>query len=143
MPTEQVGNATVTVEYDTDPDDTVECFRDVRERYEPRLKDKAQEHLYALFLDGRNRVLADHLITKGGGDRVKVDISAIVRTASVTNARAVILAHNHPSGTSEVSEEDVDVTEEVADILDKAGISLLDHVIVGDECVSLKQMGRL
>lgn len=129
---ETVGRATVTVDYDADPDDTIECFRDVRERYEPQLRDKMQEHLYALFLDSTNTLITDQMVAKGEADKVNVPKRAIVRSACLVNAVGVIMLHNHPSGDPQPSEKDVDVTEEIRDALDAVGVELLDHVIIGD-----------
>ena len=141
--TRDLGTVSVSVEYDADPDDTVATFQDVRERYAPDLREKPQEHLYALFLDASNRLITDQLVTKGAADKVAVDRQAIVRTACLVNAQGVIVVHNHPSGDPTPSEQDIDVTEDVGDALDAVGVELLDHVIIGDDAYSFRQNGHM
>lgn len=124
-----IGNVTITAEiHDTDLDQ-VATLSDVTAQYD-HLGSKPKEHLYALFLNGANELLAEKLIGVGSAADVSVDLTDIARTAVLTNARAVILVHNHPSGDAIPSTEDIETTEEVRDALALFNVDLLDHVII-------------
>jgi len=134
-----MGSVTVTAElHDTDPE-TVVSFNDVRNRFED-LGDEMKEHLYAVFLNAGNEELAEKLIGLGNAAETSVDITDIARTAVLTNAAAVILVHNHPSGDPSPSDADVTTTEEIRDALALFDIALMDHVIiVRDDAHSLRR----
>ena len=133
-----MGSVTVTAElHDTDPE-TVASFNDVRNRFE-NLGDEMKEHLYAVFLNAGNEELAEKLIGLGNAAETSVDIADIARTAVLTNAAAVILVHNHPSGDPSPSDADVTTTEEIRDALALFDIALMDHVIIAwDDAHSLR-----
>lgn len=136
---ETMGSVTVTAElHDTDPE-TVASFADVRNRFED-LGDKMKEHLYAVFLNAGNEELAAKLIGLGSNAETSADVTDIARTAVLTNARAVILVHNHPSGDPTPSDADVTTTEQIRDALNLFDISLMDHVIIArDDAHSLRR----
>ena len=67
----------------------------------------------------------------------------VVKEALRLNAAAVILAHNHPSGDSNPSSQDIDLTRKLKDILQVVDVSVLDHLVVGDEVSSLADSGHL
>lgn len=103
-----------------------------------------EERVGLICLDGGNTVLSSDLgILQGSVDRVRVDARVIVREAVRQNSAGVILAHNHPSGNPEPSENDVEVTGEVRDALETVGVELLDHIVVGEEFTSLRKEGHL
>ncbi len=107
----------------------IETFSDVTAKY-TGLGEKQKEHLYAVFLDSGNEEIGDKLIGLGGNDSIPVDVQDIVRTASLVNASAVILVHNHPSGIAEATDQDIATTNDIKQALDRLGIHLLDHVII-------------
>lgn len=124
-----VGNVTVSAEFhDTEPE-TVQSFADVTAKYN-HLQEEMKEHLYAVFLNASNDVLAEKLISLGNAGGTGVDVADIARTAVLTNSRAVILIHNHPSGDPSPTDDDITATRTVRDALDLLGIDLLDHVII-------------
>jgi DNA repair protein RadC len=129
---ETVGNVTVTAELHDTASETVTSRADVRRRVEG-LGEEMKEHLYALFLNASNEELAKKLIGLGTAAETNLDIADIARTAVLTNARAVILVHNHPSGDPSPSDGDVTGTRSVKEALDLFEINLLDHVIVARE----------
>ncbi|MFB6115049.1 MAG: JAB domain-containing protein, partial [Candidatus Nanohalobium sp.] len=63
----------------------------------------------------------------------------IFRSALENKASAVILAHNHPSGESGATDQDLRTTEEVIDAGESLGLDVLDHVIVGEEVFSMRR----
>lgn len=138
----EVGNVTITAElHDTDPE-TLETETGVAAKY-GYLSDKLKEHFYAVFLNGANEQLAEKLIGLGTAAGAEADISDIVRTAALVNARAVILVHNHPSGTAKPTDQDIDVTRQIRDALDLIEVDLLDHVIIGDSHHSMRSNSDL
>ncbi|HBK7254616.1 TPA: hypothetical protein LNF37_003617, partial [Vibrio cholerae] len=67
----------------------------------------------------------------------------VVKEALHVNAAAVIFAHNHPSGDPEPSQADKRITERLKDALSLVDIRVLDHVVVGESCVSFAERGWL
>src|SRR5262245_59299472 len=98
----------------------------------PLLRDNACESLWSMLIGQRNHVHALHEIAKGGAAHVAATPVDIVRAAIVANASAIIMVHNHPSGVTEASTTDLAFTERVCEIGNLLGISILDHVIIGD-----------
>ena len=85
-----------------------------------------------LFLDNRNRVIQLNELFRGTLDAASVYPREVVRQALQHNAAAVILAHNHPSGSSEPSLADKHITEKLKAALALLEIRVLDHFIIGD-----------
>lgn len=102
------------------------------------------ETLVALLLNTRRRVKGHHLVSIGTMDTLLVSPSSVFRTAIVSNAAALILVHNHPSGDATPSEADIKVTRDLMRAGQLVKIELLDHVIIGSQQhVSLRQLGYL
>ncbi len=95
-----------------------------------------------LFLDTRHQVLAWREMFRGSVSRTTVHPREIVKEALSLNAAAVILAHNHPSGGIEPSKDDIELTHTLTEILKVIEVRVLDHLIVGDEVVSLSETGN-
>lgn len=140
---ETVGTVTVRAElHDTQPE-TVQSYADVSSKF-THLREEMKEHLYAVFLNAGNEVLAEKLIGLGNAGGTGMDVPDIARTAILTNARAIILVHNHPSGDPSPTDADITATRTVRDALDLFDISLLDHVIIAREGNhSMRQHGDL
>jgi len=104
------------------------------------------EKLVALYLDQRRRVIASRVLTEGSTGFTIVDPRQVYRPAIALNASAVILAHHHPSGDPQPSNQDIDVTERVIKAGRVLGIPLLDHIVVAGgspDWVSLAEEGRI
>ena len=92
-----------------------------------------------LFLDKKNRVIADEVQQEGTVDHTPVYPREVVKRALELSATALILVHNHPSGDPTPSQADIEMTRQVAQVARTLGIQVLDHVIVGkDGHASLK-----
>ncbi len=103
-----------------------------------------QEHLRALLLDTRNQVLKIHEVVRGSVNSAQVRIAEIFREAVRVNATAIILAHNHPSGDPAPSPDDIALTRQAQEAGKLLDISVLDHIIIGDnQYVSLKARGLI
>lgn len=123
------GTIKVEAEIEETEAEKVTSFQQIKERYS-HLQDKQKEHLYALYLNNDNTVIGDKLISLGQSVQTSLDIKDIARTAVLTDAEAVILIHNHPSGNSSPTESDLKATEQVQDCLGQFQIQLLDHIII-------------
>jgi DNA repair protein RadC len=102
------------------------------------------EEFRLLFLDSKNRLIADEVQGTGTVNRTAVYPREVVKRALEHGATAIIMVHNHPSGDPTPSRADVEMTEEVRDAGALLGITLHDHVVIsksGHE--SFKSMGLL
>jgi len=102
------------------------------------------EQFRVLFLDARARLIHDEVMGHGTINHAPVYPREIARRALELHASTVILAHNHPSGSTEASRDDIAMTREVRRALQPLGVTLHDHLIVtGDLCISMQQQGLL
>lgn len=92
-----------------------------------------KEFFWVLLLNNNNRVLGFSEIGRGDISGVIVNVREIFQLALTTNAKAIILAHNHPSGSLTPSQADIGITERVHRIGEFMSISLLDHLIITSE----------
>lgn len=102
------------------------------------------EEFRVLFLDSKNRLIADEVQGRGTVNHTAVYPREVVRRALEVGATAIIMVHNHPSGDPTPSKADVSMTEEVRDAGELLGITLHDHVVIsksGHE--SFRSMGLL
>lgn len=97
-----------------------------------------------LFLDNRHRVIAFEELFRGTLDGASVHPREVVKRALAHNAAALIFAHNHPSGVSEPSRADEQITLRLKEALALVEVRVLDHFIIGDgRAVSLAERGVL
>ena len=96
-----------------------------------RYKDKPHEHFIVVTLNGAHEVQTVRIASMGLVNRTLVHPREIFRNAIMDNAVAVIIAHNHPSGKADPSDEDRAVTNTLREASDIVGIRLLDHIIFG------------
>jgi DNA repair protein RadC len=102
------------------------------------------EHFRVLYLDTKNRLVADEAQARGTVNHAPVYPREVVRRALELQATALILVHNHPSGDPAPSRADIDMTREVQKAAAALGIALHDHVIVGNgRWLSFRQQGLL
>ncbi|BFO01720.1 DNA repair protein RadC [Pseudomonas guariconensis] len=114
----------------------------VRRYLKSRLRHEASEVFGCLFLDTKHRPLAFEVLFRGTINRASVYPREVVRRSLLHNAAALILCHNHPSGHSEPSEDDVRMTLVLKRALALIDVRVLDHVIVGDgEPLSMIEQG--
>ena len=91
------------------------------------------EESWILLLNSANLPLAKKMITVGTIKSTQIDHRRIIKEALLTNASAIILFHNHPSGTPAPSVADINETNKLRKACDIFDISLLDHIILTDE----------
>lgn len=102
------------------------------ELFKPLLSDLRHEEFYIAMLDRANQLIKTEHISKGGMSSTVVDIRLICKFLLENNASCVILAHNHPSGNLNPSNEDIQLTKKLKEATKLFDISILDHIIVGD-----------
>ncbi|MBY8966337.1 DNA repair protein RadC [Algiphilus sp. NNCM1] len=108
-----------------------------------RLRDETRELFGMLLLDNQHQVLAFEVLAIGTINAAAVYPREVVKAALRRNAAAVIFAHNHPSGVAEPSAADRELTERLITALRTVDIRVLDHVIVGEDCVSFAERGMM
>ncbi|KTD79353.1 RadC family protein [Legionella waltersii] len=97
-----------------------------------RLRDNKHETFAALYLDNQHRVIAYEELFSGTINSASVHSRPIVERVLQLNAAALILAHNHPSGVSDASQQDIEVTARIKQALELIDARLLDHIVIGD-----------
>ncbi|MEE9338505.1 MAG: DNA repair protein RadC [Methylococcaceae bacterium] len=108
-----------------------------------RLRDKHHEVFACLYLDSQHRIIAFEELFRGTIDGAVVHPREVVKEAIALNAKAVIFAHNHPSGDPEPSQHDIQITEKLKSVLALVDIMVLDHLVIGDSVVSLSERGLI
>ncbi len=99
-----------------------------------------RESIYTLHLDQKNRVVNIEEVAKGALNISVTTGREIFKSAILSNAAAIILVHNHPSGDATPSAEDRELTNQVVAAGRLLGIAVRDHVIIGTEgCTSLRE----
>ncbi len=94
------------------------------------MKDKTREHLMVIYLNGRNEMIHKKPMFVGTLNANLVHPREIFAGALKYNAASVILAHNHPSGDSEPSQDDLEITKRIVEASKIMGIDVLDHIII-------------
>jgi len=102
------------------------------------------EQVRVLFLNSKNRLIADQVMWDGSVDESAVHVREIIKRAIAHNATALIIVHNHPSGDPTPSSQDIALTRELIDAARAMKIAVHDHVIVGTSGrSSLRAMGLI
>lgn len=118
----------------------------VYDYFGPYLRDSKNEFFMIVLLDIKNKPIRHIEISKGSVNASIVDPKDVIREATLNSASSIILVHNHPSGETEPSEEDVKVTEQLKRACELVNVKVLDHVIIGknhDDYFSFASAGLL
>lgn len=91
-----------------------------------------RESVWLLLVNRAGQIYGQYEVSKGGTAMAAIDKKVICKVAIEMMASAVVLVHNHPSGSSKPSTADIRQTSEVKRALDLFDIGLLDHVIIGE-----------
>jgi DNA repair protein RadC len=117
--------------------DTFKYFR-------PRMQDLTIEECHLLLLDQGMNVKGSVLLSRGGIAGASVDVRCLLRHAILGQATDVVLCHNHPSGRTNPSREDDNLTRNAAEACRAVGIRFVDHIIfAGNSYFSYKDNGRI
>lgn len=98
----------------------------------PRMRYLNHELFVVLALNAKNCIIGSKIISRGSATSASVDIKQVFSYAITNNAVAIAVCHNHPSGVSSPSPEDVSLTHVIYSASIIMGIPLLDHIIIGD-----------
>jgi DNA repair protein RadC len=103
----------------------------VAEYYGAYLRDAKKEFFNVILLDIKNKPIHNIEISKGSINASIVDPKEIIKEATLKSASSIILVHNHPSGDTEPSADDIKLTNKIVDACNFVGIKVLDHIIIG------------
>lgn len=108
------------------------------------LERQDREHFVVLHLNSRNQVIAIETASIGSLNNGILHPREVFKGAILNNAAAIIIAHNHPSGSTNPSKEDKWMSKRLKEAGEILGIEVLDHLIIGEGCfLSLKDKGVL
>lgn len=116
---------------ETEPKEKIKSVEDVFNYYKPYLRDLKKEVFKVMLLDGRNKIIKDVTISEGSLTKSIVHPREVIKEATKESAAALIFVHNHPSGESKPTKDDVEITERLIKACDIVGIRVLDHIIIG------------
>jgi DNA repair protein RadC len=106
----------------------------------PRLRHQRTESFHVILLNSANQMIRDVVVSQGSLNACVIHPREVFRIAIAENAAAVILMHNHPSGNTEPSPEDIAITRQLVEAGRIVDIRVLDHVIIGgDEFTSFAE----
>jgi DNA repair protein RadC len=103
------------------------------------MENQPNEVFAILCLSTKNKVIGAHIISQGSLSSSIVHPREVFKAAILNNAASVILAHNHPSGDPEPSKDDIEITRRLVEAGKLLGIEVLDHVIIGERYLSMKE----
>lgn len=106
-----------------DPESVIKAIR-------TSIKDKAKEHFKLILLNTRNKIIGISTISIGTLNTSLVHPREVFKEAIIHNAMSVVLAHNHPSGDPEPSEDDLTITRRLVEAGKILGVEVIDHIII-------------
>lgn len=108
----------------------------------PRFRNLRNETVIMLCLDAKCKLLCCHEIGQGSVNSTSISTRRIAEIALGVNATSVVLAHNHPSGLAIPSNDDINTTRHIAQVLAAVDVVLADHIVVADDdYVSMAESG--
>lgn len=117
---------------------------DVFRHFHARLRDLKVEQVWVLLIDGKHRVIKEVLVSQGTLVSSPVHPREVFTAAIRHCAAAIVVAHQHPSGDSSPSADDMEISRRLRDVGQLIGIRLLDHVVIGqNEYTSFADKGLL
>jgi DNA repair protein RadC len=109
----------------------IKTLDDVINYYMPYMRDLKEEIFKVMLLDSRNKLLMDVTISKGSLNASIVHPREVIKTIVRESAAAVIFVHNHPSGETEPTKDDIEITKRLAAACELIEVRVLDHIIIG------------
>lgn len=113
----------------------------VKEYLKLKLGAHDREVFAVMFLDNQHQLISFEELFFGTIDAASIYPREVLKAALNHNAAAVVFAHNHPSGIAEPSQADRRITQRLVDALKLVDIRVLDHIVVGEDCVSFAEKG--
>ncbi|OAV65999.1 hypothetical protein Barb4_03099 [Bacteroidales bacterium Barb4] len=112
----------------------IQSSRDAFQLLHPLLCDLPHEELWIILTNQAGKVIAKQKISQGGTTETTADLRLIMKAAIQSLASGIVLCHNHPSGNTNPSQQDDLLTGRVRKAAKLMDISLLDHIIIADNC---------
>ena len=112
-------------------------------RYFLRMHEAPEEYMYMVCLNTKLHMTSVFEISHGNVNSSIVTPREVFQKALLANAVSIIMMHNHPSGDTKPSREDIEVTKRLVEAGKIVGVQVLDHLIIGDDYCSLKEKGYL
>lgn len=122
----------------------ITASQDAADFFLPMLGDLNHEEFWVMLLNRGNKIIDTFMVSQGGISGTVIDVRLILKTALEKMASSLILCHNHPSGTMQASNADLQITKKIKDAAEIMDIAVLDHVIIGhNKYLSLADEGML
>jgi len=122
----------------------INASKDAFDYFQPMLGDLAHEEFWVMLLDRGNKIQDSFRISQGGISGTVIDVRIILKPALEKQSSGIILCHNHPSGTLHPSQADRKITSKIKDAAKLMDISVIDHVIIGqNKYISFADEGLL
>ena len=123
---------------------TILSPEDVFRNYQSLFKDQVRERFVVFWLNSVNKILGFEVITEGLLNSSLVHPREVFRGAIVATSAAILIAHNHPSGNPEPSQDDIAITKQLVEAGKIIGITVHDHIIfAGDLFASFAERGLI
>lgn len=106
--------------------------KDVFDIFHALLSDLSHEEFWVMYLNRSNKIIDRYKLSQGGVSGTVIDVRLILKRALELLASGIIICHNHPSGNSAASENDIKITEKLKIASEQMDIKLLDHIIICD-----------
>ncbi|MDR3665668.1 MAG: JAB domain-containing protein [Ignavibacteriaceae bacterium] len=115
------------------PKKKISSPRDFFELFQPIFKEEPVEIFVVAWLSSANRIIGFEKVSVGNINSSIVDPRSVFRSAIVSNSASIIVAHNHPSGNQEPSDEDISITKKLVESGKLLGVHVFDHIIFAED----------
>ena len=112
---------------------SMNCPSSIADYYMEELRHRREEAFMAAFFDSKCKFLGDSVIATGSISYAYVSPKELIRKALLRNAVMIVILHNHPSGDPTPSTEDKKLTEQIRAGASVLGLTLADHIVIGDQ----------
>lgn len=121
----------------------ITCSEELFDLVKDDFRDLSIERIMVVLVNSKNHVMRKDFIFQGGIDYSVMDIRELLKIVLLNEASGFFVVHNHPSGDSTPSTQDIQVTKELASLCKGLRVRFLDHIIVGDHYFSFRDDGLL
>jgi DNA repair protein RadC len=115
------------------PKKKISSPKDFFELFQPIFKEEPVEIFVVAWLSSANRIIGFEKVSVGNINSSIVDPRSVFRSAIVSNSASIIVAHNHPSGNNEPSDEDISITKKLVESGKLLGVHVFDHIIFAED----------
>lgn len=129
-----------SIPYKKETANTPKLVYEIAKQY---LEGTDRENFIIFMMDRKNNIIGINTVSIGSVSSSVVHPREVFKPAIIAGASGIILVHNHPSGDTAPSKEDIDVTQRLINAGEIIGIQIVDHVIIGDDYYSLREKSSL